>query len=501
MSILSGFILFCAILLCSPTAFCQTSPILQEGIRQYKAENYEEAIDILDRARKENPRSSIPAFFLGLSYKQTMNYEKAYQHLRDSVTLSPRIKEALVELIDVSLETGRLQEAKKWIELAREQQIFPAKVAFLNGLALRKEGKYHDAAASFEKAKERHAPLGPSADFQIALCYMNMGKLKKAEERFRAVIARDPSSDLAGFARQYQDMAAERIFLERPIRFALGVFGQYDTNMVLKPVDDTLASEVTDTESLVMNTVFRADYVPRVKAPWLFSARYHFMSGIHQKHATTHDSFSNRISVTPGYVMGRYALSLPVSYSHAMVRNPSYKRYVGSLSAGATIQRFFNQEHILELFAGYRNREYFQPPSSVEEDRDSDSFLTSLSWVWLYKKDAFFNLKYEFGNENSEGTNWSNQGHHFSSNMIIPLSDTLKLQTSGNIFLQRYKETHTSLGDKRDDKIYQASLGFTWEVFKTMFFIPQYTRIRADSNMGIYDYERDVYSLGVEYRF
>lgn len=62
--------------LCLSVAFSQ-SPSLIEGIKQYKEEKYEQAVEILVKARKEDPKSSVAAFFLGLAYKQIMDYPKA----------------------------------------------------------------------------------------------------------------------------------------------------------------------------------------------------------------------------------------------------------------------------------------------------------------------------------------------------------------------------------------------------------------------------------------
>ena len=86
-----------------PISMAQQAPALQDGIAQYKDENYEEAIEILKKVREADPESSSAAFFLGLSYKQTLDYANAMVNLQDAVTLHPKIKEALVELIDVAL--------------------------------------------------------------------------------------------------------------------------------------------------------------------------------------------------------------------------------------------------------------------------------------------------------------------------------------------------------------------------------------------------------------
>ena len=89
-------------------AFAQVPDTLREGIEQYQKENYEEAIEILTKVRRERPASSQAAFFLGMAYKQTMDYPKAAQNLQEAVTLAPPIKEALVELIDTLSQLDRL---------------------------------------------------------------------------------------------------------------------------------------------------------------------------------------------------------------------------------------------------------------------------------------------------------------------------------------------------------------------------------------------------------
>jgi len=44
------------------SSFSQESSILKEGIKQYQEENYEEAAEILEKARKLNPKSSPTLF-------------------------------------------------------------------------------------------------------------------------------------------------------------------------------------------------------------------------------------------------------------------------------------------------------------------------------------------------------------------------------------------------------------------------------------------------------
>jgi tetratricopeptide (TPR) repeat protein len=488
-------------ILINPDVFGQQSASLQEGINQYKAEKYEEAINSLEKARAEDPKSTVAAFFLGVAYKQTMDYEKAEAPLTDAVTLTPRVKEALIELIDVTMQLGKLDEAKKWVAVAEEENILPAKTAFLKGLIYKEEGKNEEAAMAFAKAKSIDPTIAQASEIQIALSYLTERKLKNAKESFKSAIVQDPQSDLAGFARQYLASVEQAIYAERPLHYTLSVFGQYDDNMVLKPTDESLAANVTNQESYVLNSGFRVNYSPAMEGRGLFNAQYAVTSSVHTKNTHTHDSFSNFISMTPGYNFGKFTLNLYASYTLSHVRGPSYKKYVGSLSVGPMIRIALTQNQLFECFSGYADNKYYQTVLSPDELRTSSGLSTYASWVWLFKPDAFLNLRYQFSSSNAKGRNWDNVLHSFSANVVIPLSEKVKFQMSGQAIRQRFTNVHSTFDIKRRDAIYNFSGGLSWDCLKDISLITQYTRNNNGSNVGIYDYTRNTYSLGIEYRF
>ena len=491
----------------SSIGFCQSPSSLNKGIDQYNNENYEEAIELLLKTREADPESSAAAFFLGLAYKQVMDYPKAISHLRDAVTLKPKIKEALVELIDVALQLEKLEEAGKWIDVAEESKIFPAKVAFLKGMLLKKGKKSKQAIESFKKAKELDASTTQSAEFQIALCYVQQHKLKKAKEGFQAAVLHAPQTDLGAYARRYQDLVEERIFLERPLRFTVGAFGMNDTNVIVAPEGGPAAMNITDEASSGLGTNFRVDYVPQIEGPWLFNAQYSFNGNFYHKHSTTHNFVSNSLYIAPGYDFGDQALNFIARYSYGLVGSSAH-RYLNSLELGPLYRRSIGQNQILEIFGGYSREGYFQPPVSLEEDRDSNGWLAYLSWIWTLKNRGFLNLRYEYATCNTDGSNWDNDSHKLSANVLYPLSQSVDLQASGQAQFQNYDNIHsfTQIAlfgppRSRDDSIYQGSIGLTWEFMKRTKLIAQITRIRDDSNLSIYDYARSLYILGVEYRF
>jgi tetratricopeptide (TPR) repeat protein len=490
----------------APAVFGQPPDSLKEGICQYRADNYEEAVELFQAARKEMPQSTLAAFWLGMAYKVQSDYPNALPHLTDAITLNPPIKEALVELIDVLYRLDKIEEADRWLAVAEKETIFPAKTAFLRGMALAKQGKYTEAIAAFEKSKALDPSYTQPADFQIGLAHMMERRYRQAAERFRAAVVQDPVSDLGTYARRYQELVEERDWIERPVRLALNVLGQYDTNMLQEPYSYPGLADAGEEKSLGMLSTLRLDFVPILKAPWLFTAGYALMSSLHEKNSTTHDFLVNHISVMPGYNFGNFAVNLSASYTHALKRDPSYTQYSDRLAVGPLVRVLLTEkkDQILEAYAGYLKKEYFKTPLFKDEDQSARGFDSHISWIKLYESGAMAVLKYGFTSEDADGSNWSNSGHRLAVSGIVPLMKALRLQLGAEVLLQDYKHKSTIPAFKRaqrSDKIYTGSAGLIWDINRNVSLMIQYTGIRADSNIFLYDYDRHIFSAGAELRF
>ncbi|HOD28594.1 MAG TPA: tetratricopeptide repeat protein [Syntrophales bacterium] len=490
---------------------------LQEGIREYQADNYEEAVELFKQARRAAPDSTTVAFWLGMAYKQQNNFSEAVAPLTDAVTKTPPLKEALVELVDILYRLERFDEAARWIAVAEKEKIYPAKTAFLKGMILTKQQKYGEAVEAFEKSKSLDKTYTQSAEFQIGLCYMLDRKYAKASDRFRAAVTQDPLSDLGSFARRYQDLVEDRQWVERPLRLTLSALGQYDTNMLTEPKKNDPRYPAIDLrtgkeDSYAMLNTLRMDVVPTLPGGWLFNASYAGTWNLHQNNATSHDMFANTLSVAPGYSFGRVAVNLAGNYTHILKRQPVYREYSQSYSVGPMVRVLFTeqQNQILELYGGYTDKSYKNhqrtgaPPLDPNEDQNSRGLDSYVSWMWLFQNGAIFNLKYGFSEDRAEGNNWTNRAHRFTVNTIVPIWKGLKLQLGGEVTLQDYlHESSFTLFDnkKRSDEIYTGTAGLTWDVNKYLSVLAQYNGTRADSNIFVYDYIRSLYSVGLEFRF
>lgn len=486
------------------------SPLLEEGIKQYKEENYEEAIDILTKARQQDKTASAPAFFLGLAYKQTNDYQKALEQFQDAVTLKPAIKEAVIELIDVLNQLEQLDEAMKWIAVAEKNNIVPAKTAFLKGMILSKKGQYAPAIAAFEKSKQLEKSYTQAADFQIAIAYMSDRKYAKAKERFQAAVTQDPLSDLGTFARRYQDIVEEQSFLQRPLRVTLGITGQYDTNMLQEPLTYPGLPDAGTEQSLALNSSLRLDYVPILPGRWLFNAGYGAVSRLHQKNSTRYDLLANTFNAAPGYDFGRFALNLSGNYTFVMKRGDydnnggGYRRYSENFSVGPLFRFLANGNHIFELYTGYASKDYFKstPVGNPQDNMSACGLDSYLSWMWLFQNGGLFNARVSFNVDNADGIYWDNRSYKVTLNMIYPIWKKINLQLGGEYNLVPYRYENQYFNNTvRLDQISTGIIGFNWYINRNITGLIQYTGIRDNSNTYIYDYSRSLWSAGVELRF
>ena len=512
------FLAFAVFFLLFPNSLFAASGIdaagpLEKGIAQLKAENYEEALELLKEARRLRPDSSIAAFYLGLDYKQMGDYREAAANYRDALRLTPPVTDAYTELIEVLYNLDELKEAKEWIGKAEKEGVKPAYVAFLKGLVSVKEDKPDDAIAAFGKAKELDKSLTQSADLQIAMAYAKERMIDKARQSLKSAIAVNPTSEIASFARDYENAFAKSLAQYRKWRFAAGIAYQYDDNVISKPLafispnyEESVKEGGGKGDSAVVNTA-RIEYTPMLSGPWLFDAQYDF-NAVTYRTITPLNVLSNSVTLTPGYNFRKGTITLPVGYNYAWVGS---ERYLWLASARPTASFILAPRHIGQISAGYARREMLRP-SDPDEDRDADLYTLSAGYIYQFPKNkGLLNLRYEYTKENTEGRNWRNDGHRFGAAVLVPIRNKVSLTVSGDVFLQQYRDINTFSGaglsgfpaapEKRRDKTYSGAANIAWEILRGLTLNFQYSHTRDDSNFAVYDYQRNQYTAGIEYDF
>lgn len=481
---------------------------LEKGITEYNAENYEEAMVFFKKALQDQATSSLASFYLGLTYKQVGNFSVAADHFRKAISLAPPVKEAYVELIEMLYNLNNNREAMEWVEASERENIKPAHVAFLKGAILLKENKNREAVESFRKAKAADAVFAQAADFQIAMALVKERKIAEARKSLNAVIAIDPSSELAGFAKDYENSIAAAMEKYKTWRFALGAGYQFDTNVISKPSTslgvDLIDHALGKKDSSIFNT-FRVEYAPMPEGSWFFNAQYNFYTNNYFNHYTyKNDIINNTVTAMPGLNFQDGTLTFPLSYNHVWLGNNEYMK---GLSWKPTLSIVTGSGLLWQVAAGVSDRKMLNP---LSDDRSGKTYTASLGYLYpFHEGKGMVNLKYEYSWDDAKGQDWDNNGQRASLNLLLPLKDNVGLIMSGDLFVQKYDNDNSVWGvngfpsgpTRRFDRIYTGSAGILWNLFDGLNLNLLGTYTRADSNFAVYDYERTLYSLGLEYNF
>ncbi|MBF0486754.1 MAG: tetratricopeptide repeat protein [Nitrospirae bacterium] len=471
---------------------------LDEGINQLKEENFEEAIVFFKKAKEAQPGSSAISYYLGVALKKTGDTKGAEENFVEALTIVPPVEEAYTELIEVYYTQDKLKEAKEWIAKAEAAKARPGSVAFLKGLVLLKDGDNDGAIEAFNKAKELDPSLAQTVNYQLAAAYNRERRFTDAKTALDAVIEADPSSDMASFAKEYQKAVEENISANREWRFAIGISYRYDDNVLLKPEGGIPGVEISgQRDSAILNTL-RIDYQPNLGNTWFLNMQYNLISNYYFRNAS-HDLLIQSLTANPGYGFKDGAIYLPITYNYALLNG---SKYMGLLSAKPTVNWMFEKDHIAQAFVGYERRDMLGDISDPDEDRTGNRYLTGLGYIYLLSHGkGMLNFRYEYSSDMTQGQNWANMGNKLTAGAMIPIVQDVYGVLNFEAFFQRYYNENTFFGYKRKDDTYTATASIVWQATKFMDVSMQYSHTTADSNIYLYQYNRNMYTTGVEFKF
>jgi tetratricopeptide (TPR) repeat protein len=502
----------------SQPVMSQDNPDLQRGIAEFRQENYEEALDGLLKARSAEPGSSQAAYYLGVTYKNLQDYREAKKHLTDAVNLTPEIKEAGMELADVLYHLGEYKDALDVLKAAEKSDVRPGQTAFLKGLVLLEMNENTAAIESFKKAKAASPGLVQAADYQIGLALIKEEKLDEASVRFNEVVVKDPNTDMAAFSSHFIEKIEKKKRERNPYHYYLGLHFQYDDNVVLEPSESGAAANITDDDDFREVVTFGLEYVPRERETLDVSAHYSFFLSNHND-LSSFDVMSHTLTVVPSYKISENATAdLALSYNHTFV---DYDEYLSTAAVSPTYTRSFGKDHTLQMYVSYKEKEFFDEPSDEHEDRDADQYSLNFNWFYFFSQDAgvlmplmetfqlmffsenkgYFNLLYRLYEDDTEGRNWQFIGNEGIATFLVPFTDKFKASFSGGVDYQDYMNVHTVFEKERRDIVYTFSTLLFYKFYKHANIQFLYLHRRDDSNIALYDYRRNVYSLGLEWRY
>jgi len=481
----------------APAAAKKTS--LDLGLQQFKQGNYEEAFDALTLAREQDPRSATAAYYLGLTLKKMQRLDQAISELLASVTLQPPVKEGFLELADAYYVMDKFDEALRALNIAAQERLDQGQIEFLRALVYMKKKDYPAAKAGFEKAKAADQKLASAADFQIATISQRLGKLLEARDLFIKVSDRDPGSDSGIMAKQLADTLTKQLDKKYSFNASVNAQIQYDSNVNLgNDVTSSGTGSISGEKDTSVVLALRAEYARTSTTPRSLKFQYNGYINKHQK-MNEYDVQSHSVSVVPGYWLGENSASMPVTFTYTLVDS---KKYLQAIGLTPTYSFTAGQDRFAVATIRYQKKNYLETITTPDENRDSTDLGAGISWSRLIKQQkGFLNFKYDLNKEDAVGENWSYLGHKIGAGALYPLTDIAKVSLGIEVYRQAFTNVNTSFGIKRTDTSYMGSAQLIYALTKSMDAQAQFVTMKADSTIGIYEYQKNIISIGLTARF
>ena len=464
--------------------------LLQQGRDQYDRQNYEEALDPLQRAYAEQ-KSPEAARYLGLTYYQLLRYAQARPLLQQASAASPNDATVLSALAHVALQTGDIEAARGYLKGLQKISSNAADSYEIEGRIEMASGREAEAIAAFQRAVDLD-PTSPAGGDLLRL-YAKQGDTAKARQVAEAAVAAKPDSFQAG---QFNAALSDLEATSKPLSVYLGYRYETDSNAVLEPNTPVVIPGVKDKSD--QRQVLTGDLLGRYRigGNWEAFGEAHLYNSWHQE-LSQYDNFRQNYLLGLGWSGPTYGFRLPYEYTNITLDGGSYLSE-NRLAPGAFVRL---NDATLYGFYRYRDLSYKEDVGPSEERSGNANSLGALLLVPFHNDRGLLRVVAEGGSVATDGRNWDRDEGSIFANLSYGLTSRLSGSVGFQWDKQQYNNVHDIYLVKRDDEATTLFAALTYLITKDWEVRLQGSWVNWDSNIPAYDYDRTVGSLGITWKY
>jgi tetratricopeptide (TPR) repeat protein len=454
----------------------------------------EQGVPFLERARAKSPTDTSVAYQLGLAHFALQRYDRA-EPLLEQVFDTNR------ELDGLGYYVGFLRYRKK---------------------------DYRGALNAFRAGRAGDPEIQQLTRFYTGLALGILGLPTQAAAEVEQALRLAPGSPLTGPAERLRDTIVAARGRER--RFSAEArFGvTYDDNVIVRPnanSHEPLAAEVRRHAHQSPGELFalRADYVWWRAESWESTVGYSFFA-TYNNHLPSFNVMDHMGSAGLTYktALGAMPMQAGLQYSFDQLyldQKPFIERHTLTLSDTLVESNL----HLTQVFTRYQHKDFSgpRPRGDRRENRDADNIMVGFLHLLRFAEDRHFvKAGYQFDYEDTWGKNYAYRGHRLSAGgqYTLPWGD-VRLKYDFDVHLREYVHKNSILptpnpGSKRrqDEEItniarveYPIPYSAGWlcgpwgtirdKTERCATLSGEYQSTTAHSNLALFDYSRNVFSM------
>lgn len=512
--LLAGTLLLGGVGLASAQIPTEADVYVDRGILAYDARRFDEALAALEEALKIDPDNVNALYYHGLTQIGLNRLPAAQQSLERAHALAPGDLDVATRLAAVHFNQQQFDRAEPLFRQVHAATPKRQNLGYYLGFLEYRKQNYREALRFFRANVPSDADFAQLARFYAGMSLTALGFSGQARAEIEEAIRLQPVSPLTGPAERFRDVLGVAVKTERNYKLEAKVSFFYDDNVTANPSisnDPTVAlAREKKSRSTGQLGFLRFEHQPLRTPDWegTWSAS---ILGSFNNDVTNYNVVSPSLNGGLAYkstLAGRQAVwNLGLAYDYISLNDAGYtNRY--TLSPALTYVWGPNQ--ISQPLARLQIKDYLgQNVTTVADDRDAYNVMAGLTHFFLFEGGKhYLKVGYQFDYEVAEGRNWGYSGNRLLAGLQyrLPWWD-LRLKYDVDLHLKGYRNQHSYLplltapAIHRWDRDINSMVSLSKDLPYNVTVALEYLYNRNISNLELYDYQRNVVSMSLSWKY
>ena len=545
-----------------PPALAQTTEAdvyVAQAILDFDEKKYQDAIHNLEEALRREPDHVEALYYMGVVHMALRRPEDAVRYLTRAQAKSPQDSSIAFQLGLAYFAQQRYDAAEPLFERVYKVDPTLEGLGYYVGFIRYRKKDYRGALEAFRRGRTSDPQLQQLTRFYTGLSLAVLGLPAQASAEVEQALRLAPGSPLTGPAERLRDTIRTAAQAGRRLSASVTFGVLYDDNVDVRPSPNSHEPLVSllrepDHASFGETASARFDYT-WLRGPifgWVPIDGDSFESSFGYAFFGTYYNDLTSFNVTDHMVNGTFAyrtalfnvpaqFALSYSWDMLYLRETEFLRRNTATLSGVVVERepgasdtfadaIRNVGHLTQSFFRFQNKEFFEAnPLPIEDEfRDANNYTVGILHLLRFAGDKHLvKAGYQADWEDAQGRNYRYFGHRLLAGVQYTLDLPPALRTSWNPSpqLRLYYDIDVHLRDygHRNSVLPTTSPGSKWrqdeEVNNTVrveapFDGPAifgegtklllgltYQNTIANSNIAVFSYTRNVYSLTLTWSY
>lgn len=491
---------------------------MSKGLIEFGRKRYEQAAALFRQAADAKPNDFDAQDYLGQTLLRLRQYEAAETIFQKLVDVDPSSGRALLGLGIARSHLGKYDEALANLKAAERALPDNPLVYYYQGLVYHQLRAFDLSPALFSRAMALGPDLTPSARYYTGIAHYRRGLIDEAQREFEAAIASgEPESELARSAKEFLEHRGAPPKGPRRWDLSLSVSQQYDSNVVLLPLGtqppggQTGISQKDDYRTALY---LRGEFRPVQTNAWTAGATYGFYQSFHRT-LSAFDVEDHSPSAFVQQQIGSMYARLQYVFDYVKVGRAPYL-IAHAIQPTVTFSEGGNK--FTQFQFRYQNKDFQHGRFLGNSARDGKNWLAGVTqYIFFANGTGNVRIGYVYDTDRTgggspamavpgeqSGADWAYQGHRVSAGLGLPPVMAVTTSLAFDYYKQQYENPNSfspTGSERRNDDILFVTATLSRDIGKSFTVAVEYNYTRDQSNIRVFDYARNIFSLTLSGRF